>query len=107
MEGSEYRIQHTMVTWIYLFPENGWRTDLARAQMRKNAGAPGFEENGRVSATGRTLSLGQIFCHFRRRLFMTTETELRAMAAPAIMGLRRNPLRGNRTPAAMGMPMTL
>ena len=34
------------------------------------------------------------FFHFRRRLLVTTLTLLRAMAAPAIMGLSRKPFTG-------------
>jgi hypothetical protein len=32
----------------------------------------------------------------------TTETELIAIAAPAIMGLSKNPVKGNNKPAARG-----
>ena len=42
-----------------------------------------------------------------RRLFNTTDTELNAIAAPAIIGSNVNPLNGNNTPAAIGMPNTL
>jgi hypothetical protein len=38
---------------------------------------------------------------------VTTETELKAMAAPAIMGFSNQPVKGNNRPAAMGMPATL
>ena len=41
------------------------------------------------------------------KLFVTTLTELSAIAAPAIIGLNKNPLMGYNIPAAMGMPMTL
>lgn len=44
---------------------------------------------------------------FSLRLFNTTETELKAIAAPAIIGSRRKPLTGKRIPAAMGMPIKL
>ena len=43
----------------------------------------------------------------RRSEFDTTDTELAAIAAEAIMGLRRMPNSGYRAPAATGMPMTL
>ncbi len=36
-----------------------------------------------------------------------TETELKVMAALAIMGLRSRPKKGYRTPAAMGTPREL
>jgi len=35
-----------------------------------------------------------IFASFKRRLFITTLTELNAIAAPAIIGSTRNPLTG-------------
>jgi len=35
-----------------------------------------------------------IFFIFKRKLLLTTLTELRAMAAPAIIGFRRNPVKG-------------
>jgi hypothetical protein len=38
---------------------------------------------------------------------LTTDTELMAMAAEAIMGLRRIPQKGKRIPAAIGIPRTL
>ena len=44
---------------------------------------------------------------FSLRLFATTETELNAMAAPAIMGSSKKPLIGYNTPAAIGIPMRL
>ena len=47
------------------------------------------------------------FSHFSRKLFDTTLTLLSAIAAPAIIGFNKNPLSGYKTPAAMGIPMTL
>ena len=44
---------------------------------------------------------------FNRRLLLTTLTELNAIAAPAIIGLSKNPFMGNSMPAAMGIPMIL
>ena len=44
---------------------------------------------------------------FSLKLLLTTLTELRAIAAPAIMGSSINPLIGYSMPAAMGMPMIL
>lgn len=44
---------------------------------------------------------------FNLRLLLTTLTELRAMAAPAIIGLSKKPLNGYRMPAAIGIPMIL
>jgi hypothetical protein len=42
-----------------------------------------------------------------RKLFATTLTELKAMAALARMGLSSNPKTGKSAPAATGIPMTL
>ena len=42
-----------------------------------------------------------------RRAFPITDTELKLMAAPAIMGLRRMPIKGYKTPAAIGIPKAL
>ena len=39
--------------------------------------------------------------------FDTTDTELNAMAAAAMIGFRLMPNQGMRMPAAMGMPITL
>ena len=39
--------------------------------------------------------------------FDTTETELIAIAAPAIIGLRSHPVKGYNNPAATGMPKVL
>ena len=41
------------------------------------------------------------------RLFETTLTDENAIAAPAIMGFNRNPVRGYNKPAAIGMPAAL
>lgn len=51
--------------------------------------------------------LTEISLHFNRRLFVTTDTELSAIAAPAIIGLSKNPLIGYSAPAATGIAMTL
>jgi hypothetical protein len=42
-----------------------------------------------------------------RKLFVTTLTELKAIAALAMIGLSINPVTGYRTPAAIGIPITL
>ena len=47
------------------------------------------------------------FSHFNLRLFETTLTLLIAIAAPAIIGFNRKPVKGYSTPAAMGMPIML
>jgi hypothetical protein len=47
-------------------------------------------------------------CTLRNRsAFPTTDTELKLIAAAAIMGLRRSPNHGYRTPAAIGTPRAL
>jgi hypothetical protein len=46
--------------------------------------------------------------YFRSRsAFAMTDTELKLMAAPAMMGLSRMPKKGYSTPAATGMPTVL
>jgi hypothetical protein len=42
-----------------------------------------------------------------RKLFVTTLTELKAIAALAMIGLSINPVTGYSTPAAIGIPITL
>lgn len=42
-----------------------------------------------------------------RFAFSTRQTELSAIARPAIIGLSSQPVKGYSTPAAMGMPMML
>ena len=42
-----------------------------------------------------------------RKLFVTTLTELRAIAALAMIGLSINPVTGYSAPAAIGIPITL
>ena len=44
---------------------------------------------------------------FIDREFKTTQIEDRAMAPPATKGCRINPVKGYKTPAAIGMPMQL
>ena len=44
---------------------------------------------------------------FNLKLFNTTETELKAIAAPAIIGFKRNPVKGKSKPAARGIPIIL
>lgn len=39
--------------------------------------------------------------------FTITETELKLMAKAAIIGKSNNPKAGNKTPAAIGIPMVL
>lgn len=51
--------------------------------------------------------LNYIFFIFNRKLLATTDTELSAIAPPAIIGLSKNPLMGYSIPAASGMPMRL
>src|SRR5262249_29763905 len=43
----------------------------------------------------------------RRKALPTTETELKLIAAAAIMGLSNRPKKGYRTPAAIGTPRML
>ena len=43
----------------------------------------------------------------KRRAFIITETELKVIAALAIIGLKSSPKTGYKTPAAIGTPTTL
>jgi hypothetical protein len=43
----------------------------------------------------------------RRKELLTTETELKAIAAAANSGFNKRPKKGYNAPAAMGMPITL
>ena len=64
----------------------------------------GSKEMGhQLAATGR--GVGRKFRSLRALL--TTDTELKAMAPPAIIGLSSQPVSGKSTPAAIGMPATL
>ena len=47
------------------------------------------------------------FFHFNLKLFVTTLTLLIAIAAPAIIGLSKNPFIGYKIPAAIGIPIKL
>ena len=49
----------------------------------------------------------QKFFLFNLSAFQTTETELKALAALAMIGLKRSPKKGYKMPAAIGMPKTL
>lgn len=48
-----------------------------------------------------------IFTFFNLKEFAITETELKLMAAAAIIGESKIPKTGNKTPAAIGTPKTL
>jgi hypothetical protein len=43
----------------------------------------------------------------KRREFITTETELKAIAPAANIGCKAGPPKGTSKPAAMGIPITL
>ena len=60
-----------------------------------------------IRLVGVCMQIDQSSSFLSRRAFAITETELRVMAALAIIGLRRMPKKGYRTPAAMGTPMVL
>ena len=47
------------------------------------------------------------FNHFNRKLFDTTLTLLNAIAAPAIIGFNKKPVKGYNIPAATGIPIKL
>jgi hypothetical protein len=78
-----------------------YASDRTRSRRFPHAGeySPCAARSDRYS--GRMLNL------FRRRLLLTTETELIAIANAAMTGLIIRPENGYRTPAAMGIPITL
>lgn len=47
------------------------------------------------------------YLFLKRKAFDITDTELKLIAAAAIIGLRRMPKNGKRTPAATGTPSAL
>lgn len=49
----------------------------------------------------------QSCARLKRNALLITETELKLIAAAAIIGLSNSPVNGYRTPAAMGTPSTL
>lgn len=48
-----------------------------------------------------------IFLAFIRKLLVITDTELKAIAAAAIIGFSKKPQQGYNTPAAKGIPIRL
>jgi hypothetical protein len=55
----------------------------------------------------RQAEVAYIFFARSLKLLLTTLTELSAIAAPAIIGLRRKPKSGYNAPAATGIPIRL
>src|SRR3970040_814351 len=55
----------------------------------------------------RLLLVAQTFMRRRRSAFPTTDTELKLIAAAAMMGERRSPKNGYSAPAAIGTPTAL
>lgn len=53
------------------------------------------------------MTMVNYFINLSLKLLETTETELIAIAAPAIIGLSRNPLKEYNKPAAIGIPIIL
>lgn len=47
------------------------------------------------------------FLDFSNKEFVTTDTELIAIAAPAIIGDNNQPVKGYKIPAAIGIPIEL
>src|SRR5690606_37844491 len=80
------------------FPSrNSVNIDLNRHPFLKESNYSGINWPGPYSS----------FERLSRRLLVTTDTELSAMAAPAIIGSNRKPLKGYSSPAAMGIPIRL
>lgn len=61
----------------------------------------------RVFRTVPVSSSPQSSSRFNRSALVTTDTELKVIAAAAIMGLSRMPKNGYRSPAAIGTPRLL
>jgi hypothetical protein len=59
-------------------------------------------EAGITRGSNKNQQKNYTFFAFGRKLLLTTDTELKAIAAPAIIGFNRNPLIGYRLPACNG-----
>ncbi len=70
---------------------------------RGNGGEACTGEDGIAARADRS----QILAVLSRKAFVMTETELRLIAAAAIMGLSSNPVNGYKAPAAIGTPRAL
>jgi hypothetical protein len=78
------------------------RSSSARAEARC------AKHNGKDARTNRDVTNGQPSDSFRSlSAFAMTETELKVIAALAIIGLNSSPDQGYRMPAATGTPATL
>jgi hypothetical protein len=77
-------------------------SEHSQQQDRDNDGYDNIKENRR-----NLNSPYPSFSRLRRRLFVTTLNELKAITALASTGLSSNPQTGYSIPAAIGMPTTL
>lgn len=77
---------------------------LHRSATRDNGGR---QHRAVVNIAGAGSNLTHNCTVRSRKALPITDTELKLMAALAIIGLRSNPNTGNRTPAAMGTPIML
>jgi hypothetical protein len=81
------------------------RSSSARAEADGRRCA---KHNGKDARTNRDVTNGQPSDSFRSlSAFAMTETELKVIAALAIIGLNSSPDQGYRMPAATGTPATL
>ena len=88
------------------------RTESARGRLPgarglRGAGAHGLPDAGARGATGGGEPLLQSVAFRRRSALPMTETELRLIAALAIIGLSTMPSTGKSAPAAIGTPSRL
>ncbi len=80
--------------------------DRISAEAEKRCGQNGREDSALLLSAARAAH-PQIRAARRRSALPITDTELKLMAAAAMMGLNSSPNAGYSTPAATGIPMTL
>lgn len=101
------------MTWIRFDYRLHLLQGCAEAGVREDRRPGGQDRSARIHVLGRRLPTRrraltvQIDARLRRSALVMTDTELRLMAAAAIIGLRSNPKNGYRTPAAIGIPRAL
>lgn len=89
--------------------ERGVRAAIPDAEIEIIPMADGGEGTLRAlvdSTNGSNYPFPNFFV-FNLKLLLTTETELKAIAAPAIIGFNMNPQMGYKIPAAIGIPIKL
>src|SRR5579871_6158477 len=82
--------------------------DSERLQTNRQRAIDQFQRSARaIGFVGVRVQVDHRANLLSRSAFAITETELKVIAALAIMGLRSSPKNGYRTPAATGTPMVL